>query len=135
MNQAIPQDAQHSESIAQLDRLAEARRREFARLQAHFRGAVRAQLKPLAHAIGIAERTVRNNANMLKINGYEIRPAQVCGRVTFDLEEVANALALGAIQAPPPARVVARRERVLATPKGRAKKADLAAQIQVGAAQ
>ncbi|MBV8035185.1 hypothetical protein [Roseateles sp.] len=122
-------------TLERLDRFAEAQRREFARLQGHFRGAVRAQLKPLAAAIGVAERTVRNNFNTLRINGQEIRPSQVCGRVTFDLEEVAHALALGAIQTPPPARVVARKERVPATPKGRGKKADLAAQIQEGAAQ
>lgn len=83
-------------------RLSDAQRREFARLREHFHGAVRVQLKPLAHAIGIAERSVRNYGNRLRIDGLEIMPASVCGRVTYDLEEVANALALSAIQPPPP---------------------------------
>jgi hypothetical protein len=118
----------------QLQRFLEAQQRELTRLQLHFRGAVRVQLKPLAAAIGIAASTVRNNFNTLRINGKEIRPSQVCGRVTFDLEEVAHALALGAIQAPPPARVVRAKgaETEPQRKRGRIKKPDLAVELRQG---
>ena len=113
-------------------RYEQARQQELARLVLHFHGSLRAQLKPLAAAIGVAAQTVRNNGNKLKINGREIRPSSVCGRVTYALDEVASALALGAVQAPPPARLVTRRERAPAASKGRAKKVDLAEQIPAG---
>jgi hypothetical protein len=129
--EAAPAPTTQQVCSSQLERLSVAQRRELARLRDHFHGAVRVQLKPLAHAIGIADRTVRNNGNRLRINGLEIMPASVCGRVTYDLEEVANALALSAIQAPPPARIVERKppQSVGALPKGRSRKSDLSTQI------
>lgn len=63
------------------------------RLQMHFRGQLRAQLKPLAAAVGVGENTVRNAGNVLRINGIEVRPALINGRLSFDLMDVAAALA------------------------------------------
>lgn len=129
-------DQQHlciSETAA---RFASAQLVELARLQQCFHGAVRAQLKPLAAAIGISERTVRNHRNVMVINGHEIRPAVVCGRVTYSLEAVAHALAHSAIELPPPARVAPQRSRP-AQPEavkraGRRRKVSLADQITAG---
>lgn len=74
----------------------------FQRLQLHFRGQLRAQLKPLAQAIGIGENTVRNGGNIVRINGREVRPAVVNGRLTYDLAEVAEALACRDVEEPIP---------------------------------
>ncbi len=63
------------------------------RLQLHFRGQLRAQLKPLAAAIGIGENTIRNAGNLVRINGIVVRPAVINGRLTYDLTEIAAALA------------------------------------------
>ncbi len=128
--EAGPQQLSLSETAALL---ATAQQVELARLRQCFHGAVRAQLKPLAAAIGISERTVRNHRNVMVINGHEIRPAVVCGRVTYSLEAVAHALAHSAIELPPPARVAPKRTR-LAPPEttrrpGRRKKASLAEQL------
>lgn len=82
----------------------------FQRLQLHFRGQLRAQLKPLAQAIGIGENTVRNGGNIVRINGREVRPAVVNGRLTYDLAEVAEALAGHDVKEPIP-KVQARRGR------------------------
>ena len=90
----------------------------FQRLQLHFRGQLRAQLKPLAQAIGIGENTVRNGGNLLRINGCEVRPAIVNGRLTYDLAEVAEALARHDAEQPVPK---------VHAPRGRPRKADLAA--------
>lgn len=86
----------------------------FQRLQLHFRGQLRAQLKPLAQAIGIGENTVRNGGNIVRINGREVRPAVVNGRLTYDLAEVAEALAVSGhdVKEPEPIpKVQARRGR------------------------
>ena len=74
----------------------------FQRLQIHFRGQLRAQLKPLAQAIGISENAIRNGGNIVRINGHEVRPATVNGRLTYDLAEVAEALASIDIEVPVP---------------------------------
>ena len=89
-------------------------------LQIHFRGQLFVQLKPLAQAIGIGENTIRNGGNIVRINGREVRPAVVNGRLTYDLAEVAEALALsdGATASPVP--------RVQA-PRGRPRKRGLSA--------
>ncbi len=65
-------------------------------LQQHFRGQLRAQLKPLAAAIGVSEKVVRNAGNIIRINGLEVRPAVINARLTYDLQEVAAALAAAA---------------------------------------
>ncbi len=132
-------DSTFSEDAARTLRLIDAERRELARLQVFFRGAVRVQLKPLVHAIGVSERSVRNHKNILRINGVEVLPALVQGSITYDLEAVARALALADVQPPPPARVVAANlakvkaktepVREATKAKGRAKKTDLAEQI------
>lgn len=75
--------------------------RHFQSLQIHFRGQLRAQLKPLANALGIGEGTIRNNGNIFKVNDREVRPSIVNGRMTFDLSEVADALAAAAQEADP----------------------------------
>ena len=90
----------------------------FQRLQLHFRGQLRAQLKPLAQAIGIGENTVRNGGNIVRINGREVRPAIVNGRLTYDLAEVAEALAGRDVEAPVPK---------VQAPRGRPRKAGLVA--------
>ena len=96
----------------------------FQRLQLHFRGQLRAQLKPLAQAIGIGENTVRNGGNIVRINGHEVRPALVNGRLTYDLAEVAEALACRDLEAP-----VQKAQK----PRGRPLKAGLAAGVEVAA--
>jgi hypothetical protein len=63
------------------------------RLQMHFRGQMRVQLKPLAAAVGVGENTVRNAGNVLRIGGVDVRPTVINNRLTFDLMEVAAALA------------------------------------------
>lgn len=88
----------------------------FQRLQIHFRGQLRAQLKPLAQAIGVSENTVRNGGNIVRINGREVRPAVVNGRLTYDLAEVAEAPASTDIEAPVPK---------VQAPRGRPRKAGL----------
>lgn len=98
----------------------------FQRLQLHFRGQLRAQLKPLAQAIGIGENTVRNGGNIVRINGHEVRPAVVNGRLTYDLAEVAEALASTDIEVPVP-KVQA--PRGLRGPRGRPRKAGLDAAV------
>lgn len=90
----------------------------FQRLQLHFRGQLRAQLKPLAQAIGIGENTIRNGGNIVRINGHEVRPAVVNGRLTYDLAEVAEALAGLNVEAPVPK---------VQAPRGRPRKAGLVA--------
>lgn len=81
---------------------ADTHREHYLKLQLHFRGQLRAQLKPLAQAIGIGENTVRNGGNIVRINGREVRPAVVNGRLTYDLAEVAEALASTDIEVPVP---------------------------------
>lgn len=71
------------------------------RLQQRFPGQLRAQLKPLTSAIDIGENTVRNNGNIIRINGQEVRPAIVNGRLTYDLAEVAAALAVSSVSDEP----------------------------------
>lgn len=73
---------------------------QFQQLQLHFRGQLRAQLKPLVLALGIGENTVRNNGNVLTINGRPVRPLVIGNRLTFDLAEVAEALARVDVDAP-----------------------------------
>lgn len=99
------------QSTAAAEARLAAREAEFARLQGYFRGAARVQLKPLAHVLGVSDRTVRNRGNRLEINGVAILPVVIAGRLTYDLTEVAGALALGrlgaeaAAAAPPRPRV------------------------------
>jgi hypothetical protein len=62
-------------------------------LQLHFRGQLRAQLKPLAIALGISDHTIRNSENELNINNRVIRPSFVNNRLTYCLVDVAAALA------------------------------------------
>lgn len=88
------------------------------RLQLHFRGQLRAQLKPLAGAVGIGENTIRNNKNIVRINGREVHPAVVNGRYTYDLAEVAQALAASSVEEPAPK---------VQEPRGRRRKAGLSA--------
>ena len=98
-------------------------REHFVKLQLHFRGQLRAQLKPLALAIGIGENTVRNGGNIVRINGREVRPAVVNGRLTYDLAEVAEALASTDIEHPVPKAQEPR------NPRGRPRKAGLDAAV------
>ena len=93
-------------------------------LQIHFRGQLRAQLKPLAQAIGIGENTIRNCGNIIKINGREVRSTVINGRITFDLAEVAEALAARVPAAPMPVAMAV--EKVM---KGRPRKADLLTEV------
>lgn len=103
--------------------------RHFQRLQFHFRGQLRVQLKPLAQAIGIGENTVRNGGNIVRINGREVRPAIVNGRLTYDLAEVAEALAFAStatdIELPVPK---------VQAPRGRPRKVGLGLDAAAGSA-
>ena len=63
-----------------------------AKFHHHFRGELRAQLKPLAHVLGIGENTIRNNSNVIRIDGQDVRPVKINGRWTYDLAEIAEAL-------------------------------------------
>lgn len=70
----------------------------YLRLLRQFNGAQRAQLKPLAQSLGISSKCVRNRDNVLTINGIDVVPAKICGRLTYDLREVAVALSARAQQ-------------------------------------
>lgn len=99
------------------------------RLQLHFRGQLRAQLKPLAAAIGIGENTIRNAGNVLRINNARIKPSLINGRLTYDLMEVAAALAAAEAEPEVPKARLAPPSR-----RGRPPKAGLESGHQGGAA-
>ena len=74
----------------------------YERLQLRFPGQLRGALKPLTLAISTGENTVRNNGNIMTINGRVVRPGVVNGRLSYDLLEVAEALGTDNIEAPVP---------------------------------
>jgi hypothetical protein len=103
--------------------------RHFQNLQIHFRGQLRAQLKPLAVAVGVGEMTIRNNGNIFKINGCEVRPSITNGRLTYDLAEIAEALAAQAAPETPVPKAQAPRGRE----RGRPSKPNLLATEELAA--
>lgn len=117
----------HQHHIDRSDAATAASASALARLERHFHGAARVQLKPLAGALGIAERALRNLNNELRIGEMTVLPLRINGRWTYDLLEVARALGMAEVaaarsqateaEAPPPASAV--------RPRGRPRKAGL----------